>query len=229
MLASGAVDLTGPHDATRGEGTEHPARLAPARLVVAGPPGARHLAPTTGLAVTESAVVERPTGIRRRLILDAAIVLGASAAIVIAVSIVSPAGPTGGVLGITTDGMATAGTIVGPGPGASTIGATHAPRATPSAVSAPASLSSAATASATVGPGAASAPTGASAPSVPPLVPCPDRSGCYLYLVRRGDNLTRIAARFGVAASTILAMNPSVVDPSIIVTGSTLRIPTPTR
>lgn len=223
------MDLTGSDGATAGEGREHhPAHLAPARLVVAGPPGAARVPPSTGLAASDIATVDPPTGIRRRLILDAALLLGGVAAIVLVVSTVAPVHPTGAVLGVTTDGMATAGTIIGPGPAASAVRATLVPSKTTSSAT-PASGSPGPTAEPASLPSAGSTPPGASAANLAVLVPCPGRSGCYLYLVRRGDYLTRIADRFGVSASAILAMNPWIVDPSIIVTGSTLRIPTPTR
>ncbi len=61
------------------------------------------------------------------------------------------------------------------------------------------------------------------------LTPCPGRSDCYLYVVRRGDTLYRIASYFGIAPATILRLNPAISDPSIVVLGSTLVLPTPTR
>lgn len=194
--------------------------------------------------------IDHPVGHRRRLILDAAILLGTAAAAVLVASMIAPVGPTGGVLGITTDGMATAGTVVGAGPlapaASGPIGgaaahatpvarvpaASSAPRlATPSGGSDSQAITGGATGSGVTSPasGVTSSASGPSAASLALLAPCPDHSGCYLYVVRRGDNLTRIASRFGLSVSVILALNPAIVDPSIVITGSTLRLPAPTR
>jgi hypothetical protein len=59
------------------------------------------------------------------------------------------------------------------------------------------------------------------------LKPCPDAPNCYLYVVRRGDNLSSISVYFGVPLDTIRAMNPwtrSGLQP-----GRALRLPPPTR
>jgi len=48
------------------------------------------------------------------------------------------------------------------------------------------------------------------------------------YVVRSGDTLRRIAGRFGVSIPAILAANPQVLDPNLIVTGQVLGIPSPT-
>jgi LysM repeat protein len=47
--------------------------------------------------------------------------------------------------------------------------------------------------------------------------------------VRRGDTLLRIATFFGIAPADILRLNPAIADPAIVVRGSTLVLPTPTR
>jgi LysM repeat protein len=60
------------------------------------------------------------------------------------------------------------------------------------------------------------------------LKPCPDAQDCYLYRVRSGDNLTRIAQRFGVTASAIRRLNPEITDPSLVHAGDVIRIPLPT-
>jgi hypothetical protein len=76
-------------------------------------------------------------------------------------------------------------------------------------------------------------PTSRPQPTTPPsdrytvLRRCPDASGCWIYVVRAGDNLFSIANWFGVSLSTVRAWNPwtrSGLDP-----GRELRIPTPTR
>jgi LysM repeat protein len=84
----------------------------------------------------------------------------------------------------------------------------------------------------TSSPSPAPTSSGTPRPSVPPafvgLKPCPDAPDCYLYRVRSGDNLTRIAQRFGVAASAIRRLNPEITDPSLIHVGDVIRIPLPT-
>jgi nucleoid-associated protein YgaU len=59
------------------------------------------------------------------------------------------------------------------------------------------------------------------------LDPCPDASGCYLYVVRSGDRLSTIAGRYGTTTSAILALNPEIEDANSIHTGQTIRIPGP--
>ncbi len=61
------------------------------------------------------------------------------------------------------------------------------------------------------------------------LTPCPSKPDCYLYTVKVGDSLQRIARYFGVPYDTVLAMNPSIVDPSTIHPGDVLELPPPTR
>jgi hypothetical protein len=56
---------------------------------------------------------------------------------------------------------------------------------------------------------------------------CPGTPGCYVYIVRSGDNLFSIARYFGVPLKTVQAMNPWTK--SGLVAGRELRIPTPTR
>lgn len=59
------------------------------------------------------------------------------------------------------------------------------------------------------------------------LDPCPDRSNCYLYVVRPGDRLSTIAGRYGTTTSAVLALNPKITDASRIYSGQTIRIPGP--
>jgi hypothetical protein len=61
------------------------------------------------------------------------------------------------------------------------------------------------------------------------LQPCPDRADCYIYTVRQGDNLRSIASWFGVPYSTVLELNPWISDPTTILAGDWLTLPTPTR
>jgi hypothetical protein len=78
------------------------------------------------------------------------------------------------------------------------------------------------------------APPPTVAPTVKPtsgryalLTACPDRSGCWIYHIRSGDNLYSIANYFGVSLKTVQAWNPWTQ--SGLKTGRELRIPTPTR
>ena len=59
------------------------------------------------------------------------------------------------------------------------------------------------------------------------LKPCPDRSDCWIYHIRSGDNLYSISNYFGVSLKTVQAWNPWTQDGLKI--GHELRIPTPTR
>ncbi len=61
------------------------------------------------------------------------------------------------------------------------------------------------------------------------LVPCPDQPDCYIYTVKRGDTFLRLIGYFGVPYADTLEMNPWLRNPSLIVVGDKLRIPTPTR
>lgn len=60
------------------------------------------------------------------------------------------------------------------------------------------------------------------------LVPCPDKPDCWIYTIRRGDNLTSIARYFGVPLATVKALNPWAAT-SGINPGDKLILPPPTR
>jgi hypothetical protein len=60
------------------------------------------------------------------------------------------------------------------------------------------------------------------------LEACPDRSDCWIYTVRSGDNLYSIAHYFGHPLSTIYAWNPQYPDKHLRV-GDEIRMPPPTR
>jgi hypothetical protein len=57
---------------------------------------------------------------------------------------------------------------------------------------------------------------------------CPNRSDCWIYTIRAGDNLFSIAHWFGVSLDRIYAMNPWTRSQGIRA-GQELLIPTPTR
>ncbi len=60
------------------------------------------------------------------------------------------------------------------------------------------------------------------------LVPCPDRPDCYIYTIRRGDNLFSIARYFGVPLETVYDLNPWARTQGIQA-GDELILPPPTR
>ena len=61
------------------------------------------------------------------------------------------------------------------------------------------------------------------------LKACPDRSGCWIYTVRSGDNLYSIANYFGHSLSTIYAWNPRYEQGARLRRGDQIRMPPPTR
>jgi hypothetical protein len=61
------------------------------------------------------------------------------------------------------------------------------------------------------------------------LTKCPSTPNCWIYTVRRGDNLRSIVNWFGVSYNTVLRMNPWIHDPTQIRAGDKIRIPKPTR
>lgn len=63
-------------------------------------------------------------------------------------------------------------------------------------------------------------------PTPPPTPPPPPPPGFRRYVVRRGDTLNTIAARFGTTVNAILAANPQIRNPNLIFPGQVIRIPT---
>ena len=91
----------------------------------------------------------------------------------------------------------------------------------------------------TPSPSPAATPTPTDGPTSPPtpqptstryalLQPCTSKPDCYLYTIRRGDNLTSIARYFGVPLETVRALNPWT-SASGISPGQQLVLPPPTR
>ena len=110
---------------------------------------------------------------------------------------------------------------------APTPASTPPPTPTPTATPAP-------TPAATATPAPTSAAT--PAPTATPasdryalLRPCPNRSDCWIYVVRSGDNLASIANYFGHSLDTIRAMNRQITNPTTIRAGDQIRMPPPTR
>ncbi len=78
------------------------------------------------------------------------------------------------------------------------------------------------------------APTAAPTPTPKPkkypgLTACPGVDDCYVYVVKRGDALAAVAARYGLTLDEVLARNPKIRDPGLIVLGQKIRMPTPRR
>jgi len=59
------------------------------------------------------------------------------------------------------------------------------------------------------------------------LEPCPDAADCYLWLVKDGDTLPRIAAMLDQPITVLLALNPEVVASGELRVGDRLRVPPP--
>lgn len=56
------------------------------------------------------------------------------------------------------------------------------------------------------------------------LEQCPDHPACFEYVVRRGDTMNRILNRYNLDLDVVLALNPKLKDPSLIVVGQTLFV-----
>jgi hypothetical protein len=57
----------------------------------------------------------------------------------------------------------------------------------------------------------------------PKPAPAPAPGGAY-YVVRRGDTLTRIAARFRTSVARLLKLNPSIKNANLIYAGQRIRV-----
>ena len=56
---------------------------------------------------------------------------------------------------------------------------------------------------------------------------CPGEESCYVYVVRSGDTLSGIAARFRTTLQAILELNPQITDPRTLHVGQEVKIPFP--
>ena len=61
------------------------------------------------------------------------------------------------------------------------------------------------------------------------VTPCPGTPDCYVYPTRQGDTLGSVGILFGVTRTGILALNPGMAADVTLDTGTSLRIPPPTR
>ncbi len=116
-------------------------------------------------------------------------------------------------------------------PAPSVLG-TAPPPATADATAAPATLTPPSVAPPTAAPTAAPtvAPPTAAPPTLDPddpllaLPECPDRPGCFVYVIQRSDTMSGVVSRYLLSLTVVLALNPQVADPSVIVTGQTLYL-----
>jgi hypothetical protein len=114
--------------------------------------------------------------------------------------------------------------------------ATPTPRVAPTPTIAPATTPSPAPRT-TPSPTATPSPTPTPTPSVTPrpssdryalLEACPTKPDCYIYTIRRGDNLSAIAKYFGTTLDTVRLLNPWTKTKGISA-GDKLILPPPTR
>jgi LysM repeat protein len=179
-------------------------------------------------------VVPVPLGPRRRLWRDTSAALTVLGALVLVALIVDPTRPNSAVLdaiGAPASSRPAIAIALG-SPRGSTMAETspHPPTPSPDV--------------ATPSPDVATpAPTATAAPSRPHatahprdssdrmavLKACPATPDCYVYVVRRGDNLKSIASWFGIPYVTLLRLNPQLRDPSIVHAGDRITLPTPRR
>jgi hypothetical protein len=129
--------------------------------------------------------------------------------------------------GPTPTGAQVAIASVAPGPSASaapTVIPTATPSPTPVTTPSP-------TPTATPSPTATPEPTPEPTPRSDRydlLEPCPDQPDCWIYTVRRGDNLVSIANYFGIPRRTVYALNPWAREQGLRA-GRKLILPPPTR
>jgi hypothetical protein len=94
----------------------------------------------------------------------------------------------------------------------------------------------------TIPPTAVPSPIPTLSPTVPPTVrpfalptlkpgdpllaleQCPDHPRCFIYIVQRRDTMTRILSRFDLKLEVVLALNPKITDPGLIIVGQRMYL-----
>ena len=56
------------------------------------------------------------------------------------------------------------------------------------------------------------------------LEQCPGHPACFLYVVQRTDTMNRIVARYDLNLDVVLALNPKITDPALIVVNHTIYL-----
>lgn len=173
-------------------------------------------------------------GRRRQLWRDvSAILVLAGAGLLVLLVVVEQTPPTGAALQATATPASSLAAIPGasatvvPTPMAPPPSPTPAPGATPSPEPAPSARPTP-----TPTPGATAPPSPTARPTsdrMAVLDPCPGKPLCFVYNVRRGDNLVSIANWFGIAYDEVLALNPQLTDPTTLHAGDRITLPPPRR
>ena len=169
-------------------------------------------------------------GPRHRLWRDTStilVVLGAGLAVVL--TVVDIESPRRAVLQSTTAPPSElAGIITGASP-PGTPGPSTAPTAAASAETATPEPTPAAPTESPATPETQSPPPAASRDRMAVLTPCAGKPDCFVYVVRRGDNLRSIAHWFGIPFDEFLALNPAIGDPTTVHAGDRITLPRPRR
>lgn len=138
----------------------------------------------------------------RRLLIDAAVGLGAIGAVIIVGSLLaSPTSDPGGTPGSATNAPAASSAAATAGAGGAEAGGSAAPSAATSAQPSAGGLGGR----------------------------CPDTPECFVYTVQPGDTLVSIGSLLGVTRTGILALNETLTEDATLESGANLRVPTPTR
>lgn len=162
---------------------------------------------------------------RRRLWLDTSALLIVIGAVMLGVlATVGGTRPSGGVLGVTASARPTAPIAAVQD---NTVAVPSASGLASSFVASPATPDPSPTARPPT-PGPSGDRRQASPDRLAVLTPCATRTDCYVYLVRRGDNLISISNWFGVPYDAVLSLNPHIRERPLR-PGDAVRLPTPRR